>query len=128
MKMPRPHPNDRVGTGRRHSGRRQLSSIAMKHACRASLALALLIRASSKKVENHASVALDDLDYNFRRIRKTLLVTRAMATGAMDRVWDMTDVAAPTATREFSVATCGPYKERVAQRRGTARCFRTLHP
>lgn len=34
------------------------------------------------------------VDYNFVRIHQTLRVTRAMAAGVTDRLWDLKDMAA----------------------------------
>jgi hypothetical protein len=54
-----------------------------------------LTNAFSKKVENHAhAVALHMMYYNFVRIHKTLRVTRAMAAGVTDKLWEISDVVA----------------------------------
>jgi hypothetical protein len=51
--------------------------------------------AFSKKVENlQQSVAITFRDYNFCRIHQTLRVTRAMAAGLTDHVWELADLIA----------------------------------
>jgi IS1 family transposase len=48
----------------------------------------------SKKVANHtAMVAIHFMHYNFCRIHRMLRVTPAMAAGASDHVWDISDIA-----------------------------------
>jgi hypothetical protein len=72
-----------------------------------------LTNAFSKRIENHAlSVALHYMHYNFCRIHKSLRVTRAMAAGVTDRVWDMSDVTALIASQEAGVTKRGPYKKK----------------
>jgi IS1 family transposase len=74
-----------------------------------------LTNAFSKKLENHAlAVALHYFHYNFCRIHKTLRVTPAMAAGVVDRVMDMSDLAALIAAQEAPAAKRGPYKKRAA--------------
>ena len=52
-----------------------------------------LTNAFSKKIENHAcAVAPRSMYYNFVRLHQTLKVSRAMAAGITDRLWEMTDV------------------------------------
>jgi hypothetical protein len=54
-----------------------------------------LTNAFSKKVENHAAaIALHAMYYNFVRIHQTLKVTRAMAAGVTDKLWEMDDLVA----------------------------------
>jgi len=49
--------------------------------------------AFSEKVENHAwAISLHLMHYNFARIRKTLRITPAMATGVADHVWSMEEI------------------------------------
>ncbi len=52
-----------------------------------------LTNAFSKKIENHiASIAIHYMYYNFCRIHQTLRVTPAMAAGATDRLWTITEM------------------------------------
>ena len=52
-----------------------------------------LTNAFSKKMEGLAhSVALHFMHYNFVRIHKTLRVTPAMAAGATERLWEISDI------------------------------------
>jgi hypothetical protein len=51
-----------------------------------------LTNAFSKKVENHAAVALYFMWYNFGRIHQTLRVTPAMEAGLTNRVWEIADL------------------------------------
>lgn len=55
----------------------------------------LLTNAFSKKIENHAApVALGYFAYNFIKIHSTLRVMPAMAAGATDHVWAVSDLVA----------------------------------
>jgi len=52
-----------------------------------------LTNAFSKKIENHtAAVALHTMFYNFVRVHQTLKVSPAMAAGATDRLWEVSDI------------------------------------
>jgi hypothetical protein len=47
----------------------------------------------SRKIENHAAaVALHYFAYSFIKIHRTLRVTPAMAAGATDKLWDVSDL------------------------------------
>jgi IS1 family transposase len=73
-----------------------------------------LTNAFSKKFENHChALALYFVFYNFCRVHKTLGATPAMASGLLDRVLKMTDVAALIDARDVP-AVRGPYKKREA--------------
>jgi IS1 family transposase len=49
----------------------------------------------SRKIETHGcAIALHFVFYNFVRIHKTLRVTPAMASGLMDRLWEIQDIVA----------------------------------
>ena len=62
-----------------------------------------LTNAFSKKIENHAcAVALHSMYYNFVRIHQTLRVTRAMAAGVTDKLWEIADIV--TVLEEFEAA------------------------
>jgi IS1 family transposase len=55
----------------------------------------------SRKIENHAAaVALNYFAYNFIKIHRTLRVTPAMAAGVVDRLFDVSDIAAILEARE----------------------------
>jgi hypothetical protein len=51
-----------------------------------------LTYAFSKKVENHAAVALCFMFYNFARVHQTLRVTPAMEGGIADHVWTILEI------------------------------------
>jgi hypothetical protein len=53
-----------------------------------------LTNAFSKKVENHAyvAVAIYFMHYNFVRIHQTLKISPAMAAGVTDKLWEMSDM------------------------------------
>jgi hypothetical protein len=52
-----------------------------------------LTNAFSKKIENHtAAVALHTMYYNFVRVHQTLKISPAMAAGATDRLWEVSDI------------------------------------
>ena len=52
-----------------------------------------LTNAFSKKLENHAAaIALHYMHYNFCKIHMSLRITRAMAAGVTDRLWNTEDV------------------------------------
>ena len=53
-----------------------------------------LTNAFSKKVENHAAIALHFMYYNFCRIHQTLRVTPAMAAGVTGELWEISDIVA----------------------------------
>jgi hypothetical protein len=54
-----------------------------------------LTNAFSKKVENHAAaIALHTMYYNFVRIHQTLRTSPAMAAGATDKLWEVSDIVA----------------------------------
>ena len=49
----------------------------------------------SKKIENHAAVALGYFAYNFIKIHRTLRTSPAMAAGVTDRLWEVSDLCGP---------------------------------
>jgi hypothetical protein len=51
-----------------------------------------LTNAFSKKIENHAAVALYFMYYNFGRVHQTLRVTPAMEAGVSDHVWSVEEI------------------------------------
>jgi len=53
-----------------------------------------LTNAFSRKIENHAAIALYYFSYNFVRIHRTLRVTPAMAAGVTGRPWEVSDLVA----------------------------------
>ena len=46
----------------------------------------------SKKVENHAAVALYFMHYNFGRVHQTLRLTPAMEAGVANHVWSIEEI------------------------------------
>lgn len=68
----------------------------------------------SRKVEQHANaVALHFMYYNFVRIHSSLRVTRAMAAGITDRLWEISDIVALIEAKEAEKPIKrGPYKKR----------------
>jgi len=54
-----------------------------------------LSNAFSRKARNHgAAVALNYFAYNFIKIHRTLRTSPAMAAGATDRLWEVSDLVA----------------------------------
>jgi hypothetical protein len=53
-----------------------------------------LTNAFSKKLDNHMSVALFYMHYNFVRVHQTLRVTPAMEAGLTAHVWSISDIVA----------------------------------
>lgn len=70
-----------------------------------------LTNAFGKKLENpmHA-ISLCYVFYNFCKIHKSLRVTPAMAAGAADRLWDISDIVKLIPIE--APQKCGPYKKR----------------
>jgi hypothetical protein len=76
----------------------------------------LLTNAFSKKVENHAwSVALFTTYYNFVRIHRALRVSRAMAAGVTDRLWEIGDIVALVEANDVAPGKRGSYKKSAAE-------------
>jgi IS1 family transposase len=69
---------------------------------------------SKKGLPHYHMVALYTVWYNFVRIRKTLPVAPAMASGLSDRLWSMEDVVALIDARAEPAKKRGPYKKRAA--------------
>jgi hypothetical protein len=53
-----------------------------------------LTNAFSKKVENHAAVAIWFMYYNFARAHQTLRVTPAMEAGISNHIWTIEELCA----------------------------------
>lgn len=71
-----------------------------------------LANAFSKKVENHAhAVALHCMYYNLHRLHQTLKVTPAMATGVIDKLWEMVDIVKLIEEAAPKPKSRGPYKK-----------------
>jgi hypothetical protein len=52
--------------------------------------------------------------YNFVRVHKTLRVSRAMAAGVADRLWEVADIVKLVEAGEAKPAQRGPYRKRSA--------------
>lgn len=57
-------------------------------------------------------MAIYFMHYNFVRIHQTLRMTRSMAVGVTDKLWDLEDMAA--LQEKQAPAKRGPYKMRAA--------------
>ena len=78
-----------------------------------------LTNAFSKKVENHAyAVALHFMYYNFVRLHGKLRVSRAMAAGVTDRLWEIADIVALVEAAEPAATARGPYRKKTPQHAG----------
>jgi len=66
-------------------------------------------------MENHAHpMAPFTTYYNLARIHEALRVTPAIATGATDQFWEVSDIAALLEASKAKLGKCGPYKKRQA--------------
>jgi IS1 family transposase len=75
-----------------------------------------LTNAFSKKFENHMHmVALYTVWYNFVKMHKTLRMTPTMASGVVDKLWSMKDVAEMIDATLPAPGKRGPYKKQVAE-------------
>ena len=71
-----------------------------------------LTNAFSRRIDNHChALALYFVWYNFVRIHTSLRVTRAMAAGITDRLWEMKDIVALIDANEPEPKKRGPYKK-----------------
>lgn len=71
-----------------------------------------LTNAHSKKYANHVyALALFFMHYNFVRVHKALRMSPAMASGIMDVLWSMEDIAERVDARVNTAKPRGPYKK-----------------
>ncbi len=94
--------------------------ISTSHVERANLTMRMgmrrftrLTNAHSKKYANHLyALALFFMHYNFVRIHKALRMSPAMASGLVDTLWSMEDLADRIVARVNEAKPRGPYRKR----------------
>lgn len=75
--------------------------------------LTRLTNAFCRKLENHACAAAQHMMcYNFVCIHSKLRMSPAMATGVLERLWEIGDIVALIEATEEAPKKRGPYKKR----------------